>query len=99
MFSIFNIESPGPEMAIIKDLQIHMEDNKQGGVWDAVQEFFAKGHMPKFVSATTLVALPKVSNPQHASEFKPISCCNVFYKCVVKLLSSRLEDVWPHLIH
>jgi len=55
--------------------------------------------MPHFLSATKLIVLPKVAHPQKASDFRPISCCNVLYKVISKLLSSPLKEVLPSLIN
>ena len=52
-----------------------------------------------FLGETKLVLLPKTPNPTHAKEFRQISCCNVIYKCIAKLLCVRLKEVLPHLIH
>jgi len=54
--------------------------------------------MPKHISATKLIVLPKVAYPQTASDFRPISCCNVVYKCISKLLCFRLKEILPSLI-
>ena len=61
--------------------------------------FFYTCIMLKFFSATKLVILPKVSHPQTASDFKPISCCIVFSKCISKLLTNRIKCVLSHLIN
>ena len=52
----------------------------------AVKSFFATSDMPSSISSTKLVLLPKVNQPQRASNFIPISYCNVIYKCISKLL-------------
>ena len=50
-------------------------------------------------SGTKLILLPKTPHPQSASDFRPISCCNVLYKCITKLLCQRLKDILPDIIH
>ena len=68
-------------------------------VYAVVHNFFNIGHMPLHVSATKLVLLPKVSHAQLASDFRRISCCNVLYKVISKLLCLRLKADLPSLIN
>ena len=67
-------------------------------VCSATLEFFRTGHMPHYMSSTKLIVLPKVQNSQTALKFRPISCCNVLYKCIAKLLCTRLKEVLPSII-
>jgi len=53
----------------------------------AVKNFFTKGTIPSYINETKLIVLPKVPHPQSASEFRPISYCNVIYKTIFNLIS------------
>ncbi|XP_049399720.1 uncharacterized protein LOC125863746 [Solanum stenotomum] len=65
----------------------------------AVIHSFFSGHLlPKYFSHTCLVLLPKVSNPNKLSEFRPISLSNVTNKIISKLLCLRLAPILPSLI-
>lgn len=66
---------------------------------EVIHRFLTTGTMPSFLSATKLVILPKVPHPIAATDFRPISCCNVIYKCISKLFCSRIKRVLPHIIN
>ena len=68
-------------------------------VINAIQEFFKTSKMLKQCNAANLILLPKVKNPGFANDFRPISCCNVVYKGISKLLSGRLKEVLPELVN
>ncbi|GKC73793.1 RNA-directed DNA polymerase, eukaryota, reverse transcriptase zinc-binding domain protein [Tanacetum coccineum] len=53
----------------------------------AVKEFFRNGKILKEVNATLIALIPKIPTPSKVSEFRPIACCNVIYKCVVYWIS------------
>lgn len=55
-------------------------------ITDAVLELFNNGKLLKQLNATSIALIPKLSNPKYAIQFRPISCCNVLYKCISKLL-------------
>ncbi|GAA0168981.1 hypothetical protein LIER_40685 [Lithospermum erythrorhizon] len=63
----------------------------KNSVIDAVKDFFATSHMPRFFNSTTITLIPKVSCPQHMRDFRPISCFNTIYKCITTILTNRLK--------
>ncbi|KAL0329413.1 UNVERIFIED_CONTAM: Retrovirus-related Pol polyprotein from type-1 retrotransposable element R2 [Sesamum radiatum] len=64
----------------------------------AVGEFFTTGRLLKQVNATLLVLIPKVQIPSQVSDFRPISCCNVIYKIISKIIVKRMQRVLHLLI-
>jgi len=42
---------------------------------------------------TTIILIPKIDNPEMVAQFRPISLCNVVYKVISKMLSSRLKVI------
>lgn len=53
------------------------------------------GNLEGSVNNTLIVLIPKVTNPTHASEFRPISLYNVVYKTVSNVLANRLKKILP----
>ena len=98
MFSIPTFKSPGPDgfNSGFYKATWHITGKL---VHDALQQFFKSGHMPSSLGQTKMVLPPKIPNPTHEKDFRPISCCSVLYKCITKLLCNRLKEVFPHLIH
>jgi hypothetical protein len=47
---------------------------------------------------TTIVLIPKIDNLEMVAQFHPISLCNVVYKVILKMLSSRLKVILPDII-
>ncbi|XP_071901113.1 uncharacterized protein [Coffea arabica] len=67
-------------------------------VYNAVLSFFCGVELPRFITSTSIVLLPKVLNPQDLSQFRPISLCNFFNKLLSRILADRVAGVLPKII-
>ncbi|CAN1851931.1 Transposon TX1 uncharacterized 149 kDa protein [Linum perenne] len=97
MFSINSDKSPGPDGYTAQFVK-----NSWGIVGPDInvvlKEFFHDGILPFQVNATILALVPKVKNADEMKNFRPIAYCNVLYKCITKIISSRLGTVLPSII-
>jgi hypothetical protein len=64
----------------------------------AIKDFFNIGFLLKEINATILSLIPKKPNPSGMGDYRPISYCNVIYKCITKILSNRILLVLDSLI-
>ncbi|XP_048503083.1 uncharacterized protein LOC125498834 [Beta vulgaris subsp. vulgaris] len=97
LFSIPGDKSPGPDgygSYFFKDAW----DIIGNDCIEAVLDFFNSKKLLKQLNHTILALIPKVKCPKSVTEFRPITCCNVLYKCMTKLLCNRLNMILPDII-
>lgn len=64
----------------------------------AVRSFFTMGFLPKGLNATILALIPKKDIAVEMKDYRPISCCNVLYKVISKVIANRLKGTLPQCI-
>nr|GEU96327.1 hypothetical protein [Tanacetum cinerariifolium] len=97
MFSIGNDKSPGPDgytAAFFKEAW----DTVGSDVTYVVREFFVNGHLLKEINHTIIALIPKVKSPARVNDYRLISCCNVIFKCISKIITNRIKESLKTLI-
>ena len=67
-------------------------------VTTAVLDFLNSGQLLKSVNYTHISLIPKIKSPDHMTQFRPISLCNVLYKLISKVLANRFKKVLHQVI-
>lgn len=97
LFDIENEKAPGPDgygsYFFKSSWSIIAKD-----VFDAVNEFFLNGRILRQFNHATIALIPKKGHPLEINDYRPISCCNVVYKIISKILVKRLRDVMGSIV-
>ncbi|GJW99432.1 RNA-directed DNA polymerase, eukaryota, reverse transcriptase zinc-binding domain protein [Tanacetum coccineum] len=56
-----------------------------------IKELFSNGKLLGEVNATLIALVPKIDTPNKISDFRPIACCNVLYRCISKIITNRIK--------
>ena len=63
-----------------------------------VLDFLNHGISPPNFNQTHVMLIPKVKEPKHVTDFRPISLCNVIYKIASKAITNRFKRILPSII-
>lgn len=97
LFAMANNKSPGPDGFTCEFFKVAWDIVGEDFVI-AVQSFFKTGFLPKGINSTILALIPKKEDSKTMKDFRPISCCNVIYKVISKILANRLKLILPKFI-
>ncbi|KAK4348291.1 hypothetical protein RND71_034630 [Anisodus tanguticus] len=97
VFDIGDDKAPGPD-GFSAGFYKKSWDIIGGDFCDAVKEFFSSGQLLKQINHTIIALVPKSTHSPMVTDFRPISCCNILYKVITKILAARVETVLDSII-
>lgn len=60
---------------------------------EAMHKFFANSALLEQLNNAMVALIPKGKHAPTVGDFRPISCCNVVYKVITKVLAKRLSPI------
>ncbi|XP_038697119.1 uncharacterized protein LOC119993955, partial [Tripterygium wilfordii] len=61
-------------------------------------DFFSTGEILRQINHSVIALIPKLPSVTSVADFRPISCCNVIYKVISKILATRLAAALQSII-
>lgn len=92
IFSMPINESPGPDGYSIEFIRASW-DTVGPDIINAVSEFFRNGRLLKDLNTKAIALIPKKSEACSLGDYRPISCCNIIYKVISKIIANRLKPI------
>nr|GEZ90904.1 hypothetical protein [Tanacetum cinerariifolium] len=65
----------------------------------AIHDLFNFGKLLGEVNATMVSLILKIPQPNKVSDFRPIACCNVLYKCISKILFNKIKGAFDKIVN
>jgi hypothetical protein len=97
LFQMGATKSPDPDGYPALFYQKHWTFLKDD-ICSDVRGFLMGEDIPECFCDSVVVLIPKVTNPKHLKNFRPISLCNVLYKIASKVVTNRLKVILPVLV-
>ncbi|GJV62250.1 putative RNA-directed DNA polymerase, eukaryota, reverse transcriptase zinc-binding domain protein [Tanacetum coccineum] len=91
MFFIGDDRAPGPD-GFTPVFFKKAWDVVSGDITCAIRDFFSNGKLLKELNHTIISLIPKVTTPARINDYRHISCCNVLYKCISKIIANRVKE-------
>ncbi|GKB96869.1 hypothetical protein Tco_0983006, partial [Tanacetum coccineum] len=97
IFSTGDDKSPGPD-GFTSTFFKNTWDISSSDVVNAVKEFFVIDILLKELNHTIIALIPKVYTLVQINDFCHISCCNVLFKCISKIISNSIKECLDGLV-
>ncbi|XP_013717736.1 uncharacterized protein LOC106421439 [Brassica napus] len=85
-------KSPGPDGYSVEFIRASW-DTVGEDIINAVSEFFRNGRLLKDMNTTAIALIPKKPQACSLGDYRPISCCNIVYKLISKIVANRLKPI------
>lgn len=90
-------KSPGPD-GFSPEFYLAAWNIVGADITRAILYFFESSHLPRIINSVAITLIPKSDNATSLGQYRPISCCNTLYKCITKILASRMKRIMPAII-
>lgn len=97
IFSIHPDKAPGPDGFSASFFHTNWEAIGPEIIQE-IQNFFSSGTLPRSINATHICLIPKIKTPKSVADYRPIALCNVYYKIISKVLTSRLHPILDEIV-
>ena len=98
MFAINGDKSPGPD-GFTTHFYKHAWAIVGNDVVNAILDYFQTSRMIPTFNATSVALVPKCLNPSQIKDYRPISCCTIIYKCITRILATRMKKFMSLLVN
>ncbi|KAJ9536472.1 hypothetical protein OSB04_un000353 [Centaurea solstitialis] len=98
MFEIGNDKAPGSDGFSSRFFKAAWEV-VGNDVSISIHNFFYDGRLLKELNHTLICLLPKIPNATSVSDYRPIACCSVLYKCISKIIVDRMKPVLDGIVN
>lgn len=92
LFAMPQNKSPGPDGYSVEFFKASW-DTVGNDVTKAVKEFFSNGRLLRELNTTAIALIPKQPKVCTLGDYRPISCCNLIYKVISKIIALRLKPI------